>query len=53
MNNLLAGALLVVAHTIVVGLLSDEWRGRILGRRLADARRSRLAMPQPRISIRR
>ena len=35
-NAVIAGALVVLALTLIVGLLSDEWRGRILGRRLAD-----------------
>jgi hypothetical protein len=51
-NTMIAGALLVVAATAVVGLLRDEWRGRILGRRLADVRRSRAPAPVERVSIR-
>jgi hypothetical protein len=51
-NELIACALLVVAATAVIGLLCDEWRGRILGRRVAEAGRSRAPVPVERVSIR-
>jgi hypothetical protein len=51
-STLIAGALLVVAATAVIGLLRDEWRGRILGRRVAEAGRSRAPAPVERIRIR-
>jgi hypothetical protein len=51
-NTMIAGAMLVVAATAVIGLLRDEWRGRILGRRVAEAGRSRAPAPVVRVSIR-
>jgi hypothetical protein len=52
-NTVVSGALLVVAATAVIGLLCDEWRGRILGRPVAEAGRSRAPAPVERVSIQR
>ena len=52
-NTVIAGGLLVLALTLVVGLAGDEWRDRVFARRKADATRRWLAGPAPRISIRR